>query len=85
MLHSSTNKSLYIKKCCSCHNDEQVNRISPSISSARQWKRFFQRDKHKRKYKDISKFISREESDAILSYLIDHAADSLKPQAFGLR
>lgn len=85
MLHSSTNKSLFVNKCCACHNDVKASRISPSLSSARQWKRFFQRDKHKRKYKDISEYISSEESDAILSYLIEHAADSLKPQAFGLR
>jgi cytochrome c len=79
-------KTLFISKCCSCHkNGGAAMAISPSVNATRQWKRFFKKNKHKRKYKDISALVSKEESDMILSYLIEHAADSKKPQAFGLR
>jgi hypothetical protein len=85
-LQSFDKKSLFISKCCSCHNvSGEANTISPSMNAVKQWKRFFMKNKHKRKYKDISALISEEESGAILSYLIEHAADSQKPQAFGLR
>ena len=85
-LQSFDKKSLFINKCCSCHNVSGVAKtISPSMNAIKQWKRFFMKNKHKRKYKDISALVSEVESGAILSYLIEHAADSQKPQAFGLR
>ncbi|ETR74032.1 MAG: Cytochrome c [Candidatus Magnetoglobus multicellularis str. Araruama] len=85
-LQSFDKKSLFMSKCCSCHNGSgEAKTISPSMNAVKQWKRFFKKNKHKRKYKDISAVVSEAESDAILSYLIEHAADSQKPQAFGLR
>ena len=85
-IQSADKKSLFKNKCCSCHkNGGEAMAISPSINAIKQWKRFFKKNKHKRKYKDISAIVSKEESDEILSYLILHAADSKKPQAFGLR
>ena len=85
-LHSLDKKTLFINKCCSCHKQGgEAIAISPSMNAIIQWKRFFKKNKHKRRYKDISAIVSEEESALILSYLIEHAADSQKPQAFGLR
>jgi len=79
-------KFIFESKCLQCHkNGGEANIIAPSINASRQWNRFFKKNKHNRRYKDISSLFSSVELDNVKSYLIEHAADSPKPQAFGLK
>ena len=78
-------ETLFKTKCGKCHTKGGSAPIfSPVRYASSQWKRFFQREKHKRK-KDISGVVSEKEITMIKKYLIDHAADSDRPIAAGLR
>ena len=77
-------KDVYTNKCCSCHKaggDAPV--FYPAKYAAIQWEKFFARRKHMR-YQDISDQFSPYELQAVEEYLIDHAADSERPEAIGL-
>ncbi|MBF0103327.1 MAG: cytochrome c [Desulfobacterales bacterium] len=85
MLYSLDGESLFVEKCGSCHkNGGEAPVFAPVKYASSQWERFFQQDKHKRK-KDISALIELSDINAIKKYLIDHAADSDRPIAAGLR
>ncbi|MBF0102569.1 MAG: cytochrome c [Desulfobacterales bacterium] len=85
MLYSLDGESLFVDKCGSCHkNGGEAQIFAPVKYASSQWDRFFQQDKHKRK-KDISTLIELSELNTIKQYLIDHAADSDRPIAAGLR
>ncbi len=85
-LFSADGESLFNSKCGKCHIGE--NKTAPEVApvkyAASQWKYFFKRNKHKRK-KDISKEVGTDEIVLIKQYLVDHAADSDRPIAAGLR
>ena len=83
-LNADEGKNLFVKKCGKCHTEGDAPDFAPVKYASSQWKRFFSRDKHKRK-KDISGEITTEEIKLIEKYLIDHAADSDLPIAAGLR
>ncbi|HHC25622.1 MAG TPA: cytochrome c [Desulfobacterales bacterium] len=77
-------EALFNSKCGKCHTNGKSPVFAPVKYASSQWERFFKRNKHERK-KDISEEVSEEEADAIKKYLIDHAADSDRPIAAGLR
>ncbi|MCP4049683.1 MAG: cytochrome c [bacterium] len=78
-------ETLFNTKCCKCHKkDGTAPLFGPVKYASSQWERFFTRNKHKRK-KDISNEVSAEEVATIKKYLIDHAADSDRPIAAGMR
>ena len=82
----SEGRTLFENKCLQCHRaGGEANKIAPSMNATKQWNRFFKKKKHNRRYKDISSLFSSVELDSVKSYLIEHAADSPKPQAFGLK
>lgn len=78
-------KNLFISKCGQCHKTGGSAPIfAPTKYAAKQWERFFSRNKHQRK-KDISEKVTQKELDIIEKYLINHAADSSQPEAAGLK
>jgi len=82
---SSREKELFISKCGQCHKTGGEGPLfSANKYASRQWKRFFARNKHKRK-KDISGLISADDQETIKNYLMKHAADSSQPEAAGLK
>ena len=82
----SKGKTIFENKCLQCHHSGgEASVIAPSMNATKQWKRFFKKEKHNRKYKKIDSIFTSNELDYVLSYLIEHAADSPKPQAFGLK
>jgi len=84
-LYSAGSEELFNMKCGKCHTQGGTAPVfAPVKYASSQWNRFFARDKHKRK-KDISDIISKQEIELIKEYLINHAADSDRPIAAGLR
>ncbi len=82
---SEDGESLFNSKCGSCHAGGRDTPVfAPVKYASLQWERFFKRNKHKRK-KDISGIITPTELDLIKQYLKDHAADSDRPIAAGLK
>lgn len=82
-LHADEGKDVF-EKCCTCHKaGGEAEVFAPTKFAARQWQRFFERDKHSRK-KDISADFTATELQAVETFLRDHAADSDKPLAIGL-
>lgn len=76
---------LFIQKCGQCHSEEgEAPVFAPAKYASQQWKRFFSRNLHGRK-KDISELINKKEIEKIKNYLMQHAADSPKPEAAGLK
>lgn len=79
---AATGKALFAKKCLSCHNQSgEAPVITPAKYASIQWERFFNKQKHAKKFKDISGQVSEPESAQVLDFLIKHAADSDKPEA----
>ena len=79
-------KAIYITKCGSCHKSGGEAKIfAPTKYASSQWKRFFKRKKHKRRYKDISSLVSKKDINVVKEYLVQHAADSDQPEAVGLK
>jgi len=71
--------------CGGCHGKGgEARDISPVKFAGKQWERFFNKKRHNRK-KDISELLSEQDQTALIEYLIEHAADSDKPIAAGLR
>jgi mono/diheme cytochrome c family protein len=82
---SAQARNLFLSKCGQCHKTGGSAPIfAPTKYAAKQWERFFARNKHQRK-KDISDKVTQKELDIIEEYLIDHAADSSQPEAAGLK
>ncbi|MBN1931620.1 MAG: cytochrome c [Desulfobacterales bacterium] len=79
-------EALFKTKCAGCHANGSgvAQSFAPVKYASSQWERFFERNKHERK-KDISKEILPEEIKLIKNYLINHAADSDRPIAAGLK
>ncbi len=77
-------KDLFVSKCGQCHKKGKAPEFSTSKYASKQWKRFFTRNKHKRK-KDISGVVTKDELKVIEKYLIDNAADSSKGESAGRR
>jgi len=76
---------LFRSKCGECHKEGGEGPVfAPTKYASKQWKRFFKRNKHKRK-KDISGKVTKDEQKLIEEYLMNHAADSSQPEAAGLR
>ncbi len=79
---AATGKTLFAQKCLSCHNrGGEASVINPAKYASIQWMRFFNKQKHAKKYQDISGQITPRESALVLEFLINHAADSDKPEA----
>ena len=82
---AATGDELFVSKCGQCHKTGGSAPIfAPAKYASKTWKRFFARNRHKRK-KDISKMVSSDDEKKILDYLINHAADSTQPEAAGLK
>jgi len=82
---ASNGRNIYLNKCGSCHQEGgDVEVFAPSKYASTQWRRFFRRNKHRRK-KDISELFTTEEMEMVKNYLITHAADSDQPEAVGLK
>ena len=78
-------REIYFSKCGACHkNDGQASSFAPTKYASTQWKRFFKRNKHKRK-KNIDSIFTKEEITLVQDYLVKHAADSDQPEAVGLK
>lgn len=78
-------RNIFISKCGQCHKTGgSAPLFAPTKYAAKQWERFFARNKHQRK-KDISDKITQKELDIIEKYLVNHAADSSQPEAAGLK
>ena len=74
---------LYVQKCGSCHkNNKKIKSFTPARYTSSQWRRFFVKNKHRRK-KDISQQITPEELSDIKMYLISHSKDSAEPDVVG--
>jgi TRAP-type C4-dicarboxylate transport system substrate-binding protein len=75
--------ALFIQKCGECHkNNKKVKTFTPARYTSAQWRRFFDKNKHRRK-KDISQLITSEEISDIKMYLISHSKDSVEPDVVG--
>lgn len=75
--------ALYVQKCGSCHKDnKKIRTFTPARYTSAQWRRFFDKNKHRRK-KDISQIITSEELSDIKMYLISHSKDSAEPDVVG--
>ncbi len=72
-------QELFMKKCGSCHHKGgQAPPVNPADKAALVWKKYFKRRRHPI---DLSKIISPQELQEILTYLQEHAADSEQPEA----
>ncbi len=76
-------KYLFRNKCRICHKEgaqgEHVGKpLSPSSKTQAQWKKYFEKDKHKELEGVWEKF-SEEQLQDILAYLYNHAYDSPSP------
>lgn len=76
-------KSIFLSKCTSCHG-ASASAVSPVDKVSSQWKRFFKRNKHKRK-QDISGQFNADELNSVRDYLVAHASDSDQPEFAGQR
>ena len=82
---SEDGEELFQSRCGTCHKSGGESTVFAPVKYASvQWNRFFERNKHRRK-KDISSQIGPDELEKIKQYLVDHAADSDRPIAAGLR
>ncbi len=83
--NSVDGESLFKSGCGQCHaGGKNAPDFAPVKFAEVQWKRFFKRNKHKRKA-DISDKVCRKKIPLIEQYLVDHAADSDRPIAAGIR
>lgn len=84
-LFAETGQELFYNNCLKCHRAKnQV--IAPVDKASSQWRRFFKRNKHQRRYKiDLSPIVSEMGLKKIIDFLIDHASDSDQPQVAGMR
>ena len=84
-LYAADGKAVFGGKCLECHGvSGKGGKVLPGKYAVRQWQRFFSEDRHARKL-DIRSRFTQDELDAVLEYLTEHAADSEKPEAAGLR
>jgi len=75
--------ALFINKCGSCHkNNKKIRAFTPARYTSAQWRRFFDKNKHRRK-KDITQLVTPEELSDIKMYLISHSKDSAEPDVVG--
>lgn len=86
-LYASEGKELFKSKCVSCHSSAEVSKpIQPVDKVSFQWKHFFKRKKHKRRYKiNLKDKMTKGEQKQILNYLVNHASDSDLPEIIGER
>ncbi|MFZ5569595.1 MAG: c-type cytochrome [Thermodesulfobacteriota bacterium] len=78
-------EQLFYGKCGACHAEGgKAPVMAPVKFAAVQWERFFSREKHQRK-QDIHQLITPEERSKIQQYLMEHAADSDRPIAAGMK
>jgi len=78
-------EKIFAVKCGSCHKSGgEAAAFGPAKYAIIQWERFFKKNKHADS-KDISAQFSQTDLEAVKNYLVEHAADSDKPQAVGLR
>ncbi len=83
--HAATGRDVFLNQCGACHGrGKEADVFAPTKYAASQWERFFKRNKHQRK-KDISDRFSESELIMVKEYLVEHAADSDRPEAIGLR
>lgn len=84
-LGAADGKAVFTTKCLQCHSGSgKGGKVQPGKYAVRQWQRFFQENRHARKL-DISSRFTPAELEAAQEYLSEHAADSEKPEAAGLR
>ncbi|MEN6473242.1 MAG: c-type cytochrome [Syntrophaceae bacterium] len=84
-LYAADGKAVFTGKCLECHGvSGKGGKVAPGKYAVRQWQRFFSENRHARKL-DINSMFTQDELDAVLEYLTEHAADSEKPEAAGLR
>ncbi len=76
-------KYLFRTKCRVCHKpgvtgDDAGKPLDPMSKTQSQWKRFFEKNKHKKRPEIWEKFKPEELND-IYTYLYEHAYDSPQP------
>jgi len=75
--------TLFVQKCGSCHkNNNKIRSFTPARYTSAQWRRFFDKNKHKRK-ENINHLMSSDERNAIRMYLMSHSKDSTEPDVVG--
>jgi len=82
-----TGKDLFKEKCRSCHIEGgKAKAISPSDLIQSQWERFF-KEEFEKVHKDLKdpafEKITKEEIEKIKKFVIEHAADTEKPETCG--
>lgn len=71
-------------KCKSCHAEgAAAGTMTPLSKTQRQWERFFEKEQHEKKAPGTWKQITPKELEQIRQYLIEHAADSPRPETCG--
>jgi len=67
--------TLFIQKCGNCHKSGgQAAAVNPADKAGRIWQKYFKRGRH-----PVEMGISDGDLETIISYLVDHAADSDQP------
>jgi len=84
-VYAADGKAVFRGKCLECHSASGTGgKVLPAKYAVLQWQRFFRENRHARKL-DIRSRFTDDELDAVLEYLTEHAADTEKPEAAGLR
>ena len=70
-------QDLFVGKCGACHKSGgQAASVNPADKAGRVWKKYFKRGRH-----PVDMGIDDGTLQDIISYLVDHAADSDQPAA----
>ncbi len=89
---SFSGKDLFKEKCRVCHQEKEGQKsVSPSDLIQKQWETFFEKDFEKihrdlktpKDEKPFFEFITKEELEAIKKFIIEHAADTERPETCG--
>lgn len=80
-------KDLFKENCKSCHIEGgKAKAISPADLIQKQWERFF-KEEYEKVHKDLKdseiEKLTKEELEAIKKFVIEHAADTEKPETCG--
>ncbi len=71
--------SLFLMKCGGCHKKGgEAAPVNPADKAGVVWKKFFKRGRHR---VELSDHMTSDDLENVIDYLVDHAADSDKPEA----
>ena len=76
---AASGSDLFIDKCASCHvNGGEAAPVNPADKAAIVWDKYFKRGRHP---VALEARINDADMEAVIGYLMDHAADSDQPAA----